>query len=179
MDHNGNKLIPFYKRKDLLSILNQQMNSELRDWKQKIHYTDTNTNTNTHTQTYSNSASHYTVLVMDICRDWWTTSSNDLLIVSMPDHMPPFAITSAPQLPGDSQDTRHTSHEMLQDSVSYWCCWSCPVILDQHYTSLGALYSLFRKDVQKIPYQTVGRSAGETDFHVIYIGRKAKFRGRV
>ena len=76
---------------------------------------------------------------------------NHLPVVSVLGH--PLPTVSTSQLPEDSQ-------EMLQDSVSYWCYRSRPVILDQRHTSLDVFYSPVRKNMQNIPYQTVGMGNG-------------------
>ena len=97
------------------------------------------------------------------------------LFTSVLDHMPPFALhfsISVPVIGRLTEDTRPVSHEMmLQNSVSYSCYRLYPVNLYQYHTNLRVFYSPVTKNMQKIPYQTVGRSAWETDFYVIYVDR--------
>lgn len=119
------------------------------------------------------------VLCIIMCWLWISARTNEQWADNHPYHPHSWShATLCPTLQHlSSQETqrsqgRFISHKMLQDSVSYWCYRSCPVILDQHYTSLDVFYFPVRKNMQKIPYQTAGRSAWEINFHIVYVGRK-------
>lgn len=120
---------------------------------------------NPHTDIVSKSVSCYLVPVMGTCSDRWTLSGNHLLATSVLDHMSHLALHFSTSALEDSQYTRPVSHEMFQD-CELLMLQVMPVILDQHTS-----FSPVRKNMQKIPYQTVGRSAREIGFYVIFVGR--------